>query len=167
MLDIFTDGSTKKNGSDESIGGYALVIMDDYDRVIDCYAEINIPNTTNNRMELTAILAATVLSRTIRYTENIRIYTDSSYAMNCLTNWWNRWSMNNWYTSSGTPVKNKDIIEKYLSLTWLDRKRKNIIPDILYVPGHSGWLGNELADKLATGEMTCEEVMEKYGKKEN
>lgn len=163
---IYTDGSTKSNGKDNSIGGYAVVVMDAMNlHVLDCYAETGIENTTNNRMELTAIMAATIMYgwRT-KQREYVYIYTDSSYAKQCLTTWWMSWINNNWKTSTGSSVKNKDIIEPFVHLVY-GSNQKYISPwsfNIEYVPGHSGDLGNELADKLATGELTCEEVMKRY-----
>lgn len=163
---IYTDGSTKSNGKDNSVGGYAVVVMDAMNlHVLDCYAETGIENTTNNRMELTAIMAATIMyGWHTKRKEYVYIYTDSSYAQKSLTEWWHSWIRNNWKTNNGTSVKNRDIIEKYINLVYGENCKYvnawNL--DLSYVPGHDGNLGNELADKLATGELTCEEVMKRY-----
>ena len=162
---IYTDGSTKGNGTNHSIGGYGIVVMDDMDlHVVDCYSEINIPDTTNNRMELTAILAAMVLYGTDRK-QYKTIFTDSSYAYGCLMIWWQDWAKNNWKRNNGQDVMNIDLIKEFISIAYNTKFRNPYNWDISLVSGHSGILGNELADKLATGELTCEEVMNKYSLK--
>ena len=166
MLNIYTDGSTKGNGTANSTGGYAVVLMDDWDRVLDCYAETNIPDTTNNRMELTAILASIVLYGHYYGQSYVAIYTDSKYARNCFTDWLPLWMANGWRKNDGSEIKNLDLIQQFLDVAYDGFPFKKVQWDIYHVPGHSSYFGNELADKLATGEMTCEEVMEKYGKKE-
>lgn len=158
---IYTDGSTKGNGTNHSIGGYAVVVMDDMDlHVIDCYAQTNISNTTNNRMELTAILAAMVLYGRNRYP--IKIFTDSNYAYGCLTIWWQDWAKNGWKRNNGQEIINIDLIKEFIDIAYNKKFRNPYKWDIFPVAGHSGILGNELADKLATGELTCEDVMNKY-----
>jgi ribonuclease HI len=158
-VEIFTDGACLGN---PGAGGWGVILR--YNQV-EKELSGGEPNTTNNRMELTAIMAATIMyGWHTKRNEYVYIYTDSTYAKQCLTTWWMSWVNNNWKTSTGSSVKNKDIIEPLIHLVYYNN-RKYIQPwalHIEYVPGHSGDLGNELADKLATGELTCEEVMKRY-----
>ena len=166
-LYIYTDGSAKHNGKSDSIGGYGIVVTDGDGVVLDCFAETGLKNVTNNQMELTALLGAVVLYGAQTSKHVCYIHTDSEYANNTLTNWWMEWAQNDWKTSSGQPVKNKDIILQYIKLVY-GGKLPGMNPwnwNIYYVKGHQGVFGNEVADRLATGELTCEEVMRRYGKK--
>ena len=164
---IYTDGAASNNGSDDSLGGYSVVLMDGLGHVLDCYSQTNIPNVTNNQMELTALLASVVLYGHCSKANVCYVYTDSNYAKNCITDWWFTWVNNGWKTSAGLPVKNQDLIKEYIKLAY----RANSIFDawkwnVKHISAHHGEFGNEIADKLATGELSCEEVMKRYGKKE-
>ena len=161
MYKIFIDGSTKiKNQKNtNNIGGFGYVVYNEEGHIIDAYSERAF-NTTNNRMELMALYA--VIQKygvDSVFSPNIStVYTDSAYAMNCLISWSDTWRKNDWMTLSGKPVENQDIIIPMYETYWNDH-----FILIEKCKGHSGIEGNELADKLATGEITPEEVMEKYG----
>lgn len=161
MILIYTDGSAKRNGTDNSIGGYGIVVVDKItQKVLDAYQKNNIPNTTNNRMELTAIIAASVLYEHYYPFNLVSLYSDSTYAIKSLFEWREKWKENDWKKSNGEKVLNLDLIQEFDELreiNTLNFFEKTVIP------GHSGNLFNELADKLATGEITVNEVMEKYG----
>ena len=88
------------------------------------------------------------------------VFTDSSYAQNTFTCWMFGWHHNGWVKSDGNPPENLDIIQKFFALYASGRRI-----DIRRIKGHSGILGNEIADKLATGKITPQEVIEKYGRK--
>nr|BAL52924.1 ribonuclease H [uncultured beta proteobacterium] len=97
-------------------------------------------HTTNNRMELQAVIAALeALKRPVPVT----IYTDSQYVQKGVTEWLPRWKARQWRTASGHAVANRDLWERLddlatqLPITWC------------WVKGHDGVAGNELADRLA------------------
>lgn len=110
-------------------------------------------STTNNRMELTACIQG--LNKIAEYaTEKaITVYSDSRYVVDTLNNkCYIKWQSNGWCTSSGSPVKNKELWTKLLSaiqrLTDL-----GCTVSFHHVKGHSGNPGNELADSLANSEV--------------
>lgn len=112
---IYTDGSCKGNGTKATIGGWAYIILDEEENLY-AYDSKGLPNTTNNRMELTAIIEA------LKYIHmnNIEpiicdIYTDSAYIHNCYAKkWYKNWQRNGWINSSKVPVKNKDLWKKLI-----------------------------------------------------
>ena len=97
-------------------------------------------NTTNNRMEMTAIIEALKI---VKMDCDITLYTDSKYVMDGITKWLPNWKKKGWITSNKKPVKNKDlwqILEECIS-------KQNI--EWQWVKGHAGIPGNEKADELA------------------
>ena len=95
-------------------------------------------HTTNNIMELVAIREALVANP-----GPLEILTDSQYAINCLTKWLPGWRRRGWKTSSGTPVKNKDLIVEIAGLL------AGRAVTFTWVRGHNGHPLNEAADLLA------------------
>lgn len=155
MFTIYTDGSTriKNKKGENNIGGFGYVVYDDKTGyIVDACSE-QVQNTTNNRMELQALYEVIKKygSDSI-FGANI-VFTDSAYAMKCITEWADVWNKNNWKTSKGTPVENQDLIKPMYDLYWRDH-----FIVIKKCSGHSGIEGNELADKLATGLLTADEV---------
>ncbi len=100
---------------------------------------------TNQRAELTAIQRALDLAPRHR---DVTIYTDSKYAIDCLTNWFINWRKNGWLTSTKKPVENKDLIEATLAKIE-EREVLKVKTLFEWVKGHSGDPGNTAADKLA------------------
>ena len=98
------------------------------------------PATTNNRMELTAVIRALeAMKRPVR----ARIHTDSQYVQKGISEWIHGWKRNGWKTSDKKPVKNADLWQE---LDGLAAKHKL---EWLWVRGHAGDPGNERADALA------------------
>lgn len=98
------------------------------------------PATTNNRMELTAVIRALeAMKRPVR----ARIHTDSQYVQKGISEWIHGWKRNGWRTSDKKPVKNADLWQALEALA-----AKHHI-DWLWVKGHAGDPGNERADALA------------------
>lgn len=169
---IYTDGSTKRNGKDGNSGGYGFLVINDLGTIIDAYSETNIKDTTNNRMELTAILAALFMyEKRMRNKDQqayITLYSDSEYALNSLFNWSIGWDRDGWKTTSGTVVKNQDLIKPFFDKQWkpylnnMANGRANSWSrfEFRYIKGHGTDKYNNLADKLATGEITPEEIIE-------
>jgi len=132
---IYTDGASSGNPGP---GGWAAVISDGKHVLeIGGYEE----KTTNNRMELIAVIEA--LKKT-EIAENVKIITDSSYVVKGITEWITGWISNDWMTKSKTPVSNKDLWQALYDLVE-DRK-----VEWLLVKGHASTSGNNRADMLAT-----------------
>jgi ribonuclease HI len=130
----FTDGSCFPNPGP---GGWGVrMIWGEWGREAYGGAE----EQTNNTMELTAVRIALGLRSNPRIP--MLIYTDSQYTMNALTRWVGAWVRNNWRTSTGSPVKNRQIIEPTAALV-----TPNV--SIRWVKGHAGNEHNERVDALA------------------
>ncbi len=96
--------------------------------------------TTNNRMELTAAIAALeALKRPMR----VELHTDSNYVKDGITKWIFGWQKNGWKTADKKPVKNADLWQRLIAA----RSRHEI--DWRWVKGHAGHADNERADELA------------------
>jgi ribonuclease HI len=98
------------------------------------------PATTNNRMELMAVIEAlTTLTRPC----DVVLHTDSTYVMKGITEWIHSWKAKGWRTAAREPVKNVDLWKR------LDEAAARHRIQWVWVKGHSGHDGNERADKLA------------------
>jgi ribonuclease HI len=166
MIIIYTDGSTLKNGNKDAVGGFGVVVcqgepkqkIEDY-KVIAAYAE-RAEGTTNNRMEMSAILYA--LKNYGVSADDFHspiVYSDSMYCVNSFTTWIKGWKAKGWVRAKNQPLENKDLILEYDRLT----TQEHLTIDLRYVKGHNRTIWNELADQLATGRKTAEEVMQEYG----
>jgi ribonuclease HI len=98
------------------------------------------PQTTNNRMELTAVIQA--LSALTRRC-SVAVYTDSEYVRNGITSWIHGWKKRGWRTADGKPVKNLELWQQLETLAGAHDVQWH------WVKGHSGDPGNERADRLA------------------
>ena len=146
MLYIYIDGSCRGNGSNNSQGGFGIVIFDEHRNLIDVYSE-QYDNVTNNQMELKAFLKTFELLNTKYKNQQATIYSDSSYCINILNSWIYYWSKNNWKNSKNETIKNLDIILSLYEYYNIDFFINQIY--IIKVNGHEGIIGNELADALA------------------
>ena len=98
------------------------------------------PDTTNNRMELQAAIAAlTTLKRPMA----VRLFTDSNYLRQGITTWLRKWQANGWRTAAKDPVKNQDLWQELATIV----ERHQV--EWHWVKGHSGNPDNERADELA------------------
>ena len=134
MIEIYTDGSCLTNPGN---GGWAAII--------NKKGEItkisgNEKNTTNNRMELLAPINAL---KNMDADSQIKIYTDSQYVKLGITEWINKWVINNWQTSKKEDVKNKDLWIKLYDLN------KSLSVEWHWVKAHAGNPMNEEVDLLA------------------
>ena len=157
---IYTDGSCIANGRPNASGGFAIVGMED-NKCVYAYSKQN-ENTTNNREELRAILR-TMLTFGVNinncdWSEAPTVYSDSSYCVNTFNDWMFRWAVLNWVKSDGKTPENLDLIQAYF-----EHYQKGYRIDLRKIKGHAGHLGNEIADKLATGKLTPEEALKIYG----
>ncbi len=140
---IYTDGACSNNQQEINSGGWAAVLM-----YKDYYKEIygGEKNTTNNRMELTAVIRALEELKTDKVP--LAVHSDSAYVLNCFKNkWYVKWRQNNWLNSKKQPVENRDLWERLLDLA----ENKIGLDKIQWikVKGHSGDKYNEIADDLA------------------
>ena len=135
MIKIYTDGACKGN---PGVGGWGAIIMHN-EKNIELFGGEN--DTTNNRMELKAVIMA--LKETPTNLE-LTIYTDSTYVQKGISEWIKNWKVNNWRSSNKKPVKNKDL---WVELNDLCQKNKVTWK---WVKGHSNNKYNDLADELAT-----------------
>ena len=133
MYEIYTDGSSLGN---PGRGGWAA-ISEDFKL---CGAK---PNTTNNVMEMTAIVKA--LEECVRRDiSEVRIMTDSNYVKQGITSWIHNWKRNGWKTSTGGDVKNREL---WIQIDELRMKIKMI--EWKWVKAHNGNPQNEAVDRLA------------------
>jgi ribonuclease HI len=153
MITIYTDGACSKNGQKDASGGFGVVVLEN-NKPIKFYSKRSI-ETTNNREELKAILYS--LLNYGKHSPTVTVYSDSAYAINTLTNWMFGWARNGWIKSDKKTPENLDLIKPYY-----DHLNKGYKIDLVKVPGHSGVLWNEVADKLATGQLTEEDAYAKY-----
>lgn len=132
---IFTDGGARPNPGP---GGWGVVVVKDN----QIYKELcgHDPDTTNNRMEFTALIQALKL---LKPQHEVTIYSDSNYCVQTLNDWAVKWSENNWRKKSG-PIKNLDLVQEAFSLYQALPKTK-----IVWTKGHDGLRWNEYADCLA------------------
>lgn len=133
-VEVFTDGACKGNPGP---GGWGALLVTG-GKTKELFG--GEPNTTNNRMELTAIIEAlTALNRPCE----VVLHTDSQYALKGITEWIEGWKARGWKTAAKAPVKNVDL--------WLilDAEQARHHIEWRWVRGHSGHAGNERADALA------------------
>nr|WP_083419541.1 ribonuclease HI [Pseudofrankia sp. BMG5.36] len=135
VVEIYTDGACKGNPGP---GGWGAVLRYGRHEKTICGGEPG--DTTNNRMELlAAIMALEALTRP----SVVRIHTDSQYLRSGINEWLARWKRNGWKTGEKKPVKNVDLWQR------LDAAASVHNVEWLWVRGHAGDPGNELADQLA------------------
>lgn len=151
---IYTDGACSENPGP---GGWASIwVSDNGIKVISG----NNPNTTNNQMELTAVVVSLRRVRNFLTTlsnpwmsKEYEIYSDSAYVVNSINNnWVDRWMLNDWKTSKGDDVKNVELWMECLRL--LSKIRQSGVKiTFIKVKGHSGDTLNEYADEIAKKEV--------------
>ena len=134
MIKIYTDGSCIENPGN---GGWAAIIFMNNEKIA---ITGNKKNTTNNQMELMAAIEAL---KKIPTGQKVQVYTDSKYVKLGITEWIEKWSQNNWKTSSKQKVKN---LELWTELNEISKKHKI---EWFWVKGHAGDTINEEVDTLA------------------
>lgn len=141
----YTDGACSANGYKDASGGWGVVEVDEYNNILWQDQGEKAP-TTNNEMELTAILKALyhISDNEVTFVKPI-IYTDSAYCCNLINTWMYSWERNGWKRPKNQEVKNLDLIKQIFE--YAD------IADVRKVPGHSGIKWNEYVDQLATGKI--------------
>jgi len=134
-IEIYTDGACRGNPGP---GGWAALLLFNGSEKELAGAEVL---TTNNRMELTAVIRALeALKRPVQ----ARIYTDSQYVRRGILEWVPAWKARDWRTADRKPVKNQDLWERLDALAAAHQLEWH------WVRGHSGVPGNERVDQLAS-----------------
>ena len=131
---VFADGACKGNPGP---GGWGAIL-----RIGTHEKEIfgGERQTTNNRMELTAVIRAL---ESLKRHCNVKVYTDSQYVQKGISEWLPQWKRRGWRTAGRKPVKNEDL---WRELDGLAQKHK---VEWHWVRGHAGHVENERADALA------------------
>lgn len=138
---IYTDGACRGNPGP---GGWGVVLR--YQGNLKTLNGFD-PETTNNRMELTAVIEGL---RTLTRSCDIELHTDSKYVMQGVNEWLSNWKRNGWKTAAKKPVKNIDLWQR------LDDEVNRHEIDWNWVKGHSGVEDNEFADQLANAAIDAE-----------
>jgi len=135
QVEIFTDGACKGNPGP---GGWGAVLRaGGHEKELSGHA----PATTNNRMEMTAVIEAL---NALKGPCEVQLYTDSKYVIDGITKWIFGWQKNGWKNS-----QKKDVLNADLWQALLDAKRRHKV-SWHWVKGHDGHPENERADKLAS-----------------
>lgn len=152
---IFTDGSSRGNPGK---GGWAMVVMDpDESRIFQVEADFE-DYVTNNRMELKAMLCALNYAESNPHDQFI-VYSDSAYVVNSCNSWMSGWAANGWRNSKKVVVENVDLMKAL----WVCISRDFPNFEIKKCSGHTGAIGNELADAFCTGDTDkVEELIEAW-----
>lgn len=148
-IEVWCDGACKGNPGKGGWGVHIKIRNNWYDKLKPEFLEYDLyggeNNTTNNIMEMTAVIKAAEWLTLFHYNKDkVTFYTDSAYIYNCYKEkWYIKWIQNDWNTSNNTPVKNKELWEKLIIIF----EQPNF--HFEKVEGHAGIEGNEIADKLA------------------
>ena len=146
-VEIFTDGACSGN---PGMGGYGVILRCDRKEkeISGCS-----PLTTNNRMELTAVIKAI---EALKMPCKVKVVTDSNYVVQGMTLWILQWLKNNWKNAQKKEVINRDLWEKLFHLSKLHEI------EWVWIKGHGGHTENERCDKLARFEIKrCRKEMNK------
>ena len=140
---IYTDGACRNNQATENVGAFAYKLR--YGNRIKTYAEV-IPNTTNNRMELQAVISALKAIKPACRRYPIELFTDSMYVVKGTNEWGAKWVKNGYKN-----VKNPDLWQE---LFYLELQFPNL--NIQHIKGHAGHEHQEDVDRL------CNEALDNY-----
>jgi len=133
---VFTDGAARPNPGP---GGWGVVYVEEGEIIEQRYGQA--AHTTNNRMELTALIEAYKL---LPADLSVTIYSDSNLCVKTLNEWAPKWEKRGWERKSG-PIKNLELVQE---LHKLHQHHHGVAVE--WIKAHNGWLWNEYADSLAT-----------------
>jgi len=149
-LEIYTDGSSLGN---PGRGGWGVVITQNQKIIKELGGHEE--NTTNNKMEIKAVIESLKYLNKNKLNEEVSIFVDSNYALLGITAWIYNWQKNSWRTANKKPVLNQDLWQELFEL-------KEKCPSLLSwqkVKGHSGHIYNDRADEIAS---TCAEIQKNH-----
>jgi ribonuclease HI len=140
-LQVWTDGSSFGNGSNDARAGVGIFWKDNDPKNLS----ERLPGTeqTNNRAEVYAVIRALEICDDEK--KSLEIMTDSMYVINAINKWIKKWETNEWLTIKNQPVKNSDLLKRLKQL--IDNRIGSV--QLTFVKGHEGNYGNEQADKLS------------------
>lgn len=140
---VYCDGSSLGNGKQSARAGWGVYFDDPSLQHLNESRRLPGQVQTNNRAELMALIRAIQLSPNDG--RELVLLSDSRYSMDCVNKWLPSWRKNDFVTSQGTPVQNKDLIMK------LDHElnSRSPRPKLEYVQAHAGIEGNEIVDRMA------------------
>ena len=139
---IYTDGACRGNGRETSLGAFGIVLIFGGNRKEIKQAFLN---TTNNIMELTAVVEALSM---LKEPCNVKVHSDSAYVINAINQKWIiNWVRNGWRTANKEPVKNKELWQELIKLIDFHKI------DFIKVKGHSDNELNNRCDELANQAM--------------
>lgn len=135
IVEMYTDGACSGNPGP---GGWGVLLRSGKHE-----KELNggEAETTNNRMEMMAVIEGLKVLK--KAPSTVKLYTDSKYVMQGVTEWMDGWKAKNWKTAAKKPVKNQDLWQEIDSLI----SKHNV--EFFWVKGHAGHPENERADELA------------------
>ena len=134
VVEMYTDGACKGNPGP---GGWGVLLRSGANERELCGGE---PATTNNRMELTAVIEGLAA---LKAKAKVNVYTDSQYVQKGISEWIHSWKRRGWKTADKKPVKNEDLWKR------LDELAREHNVEWHWVRGHDGHVENERADALA------------------
>jgi len=149
-IEIYTDGSSLGNPGP---GGWGIVITSSDKTVTELGGSEK--DTTNNRMELMAVIESLKYIIKKYPQDKVIIHADSTYVLGGVTTWIHNWEKNGWRTANKKPVLNKDLWQELITLV---REFKGIL-SWQKVKGHDGHVHNERADVIAT---ECSSLQRKH-----
>lgn len=147
-IHVYTDGACKGNPGK---GGWAYVVVNTINNEKLHEGSGGVVKTTNNRMELTAVLEAFKYLESVTCPASFVFFVDSKYVVDGITSWIVKWKKNGWKTSTKTPVINEDLWQE------LDRYTHEVFKGRVswqWVRGHAGDPYNEMVDSLAQSAAT-------------
>ncbi|KAJ5378518.1 ribonuclease H-like domain-containing protein [Penicillium cosmopolitanum] len=154
IMEIYADGGCRGNGQPTAIGAAAAVFKSKYGNYRGWTRPLpSDPTPTNQRAEITAIIVA--LEQALKKYEEldgrpylqVKIYSDSKYAVNCMTKWIYKWTRNGWINSRGREVANRDLLEEASDLDENLKEEGDV--EYLWIPREE----NEIADRMCNEEM--------------
>lgn len=159
-LRVFTDGACSGNPGP---GGWAVAVALEEDNEMLSGHEMD---TTNNRMELMAVISALeLINQKYGYYNQVEVHSDSAYVVKAITNnWLHGWKSNGWRTASKDEVKNKDLWKRLDEQLVIAREANRSVT-FVKVKGHAGNLMNEIVDVRARGESIIAKKKQEAGKR--
>jgi ribonuclease HI len=152
IMEIYIDGGCRGNGRPDSIGAAAAVFKNRNGTTTTWTIVLpDWPSPTNQRAEITAVILA--LEKALeKYDEltfsprlSVKIFSDSRYAIGCMTDWIYKWCRNGWRNAAGNEVANRDLIEKASDLD--DRVKELGSVEYNWIPRAENWQADEACDE--------------------